>query len=230
MDETDIASDGASTPESDEDLITSMRCLGPPGKVIGDARGAYHLPTWQDLGWMLDDPELDQKKLSILSFYVCHDRARNCPKETKQALFDRSTALWMEYFHERLDRAQQEFTSDSTQLLIPLVTLMLQFCGAPISRDMIPTFDCFDPSWTVGDAMDHLSQALGYQPQTTEPPATFKPNETAVLAANGKVFGEEEAPDANEMIREFIRSAPFGVPVSAEVRLLKCELCITVLT
>ena len=41
----------------------------------------------------------------------------------------------------------------------------------------------------------------------------------AILAANSKVFGEEEeAPDANEMIKEFIRSAPFGVPVSIEVR------------
>jgi hypothetical protein len=218
MDETDIASDRASTPESDEDLITSMRSLEPPGRVISDARGAYRVPTWQDLGWMLDGPELDKKKLSILSFYVCHDRTRNCPKEAKQALFDRSTASWMEYFHERLYRAQQEFTSDSAQLLIPLVTLMLQFCGAPISRDMTPPFDCFDPSWTVGDAMDHLSQALGYQSQTTEPPATLKPNETAFLVANGKIFREEEAQDANEMIREFIRSAAFGVPLSVEVR------------
>jgi hypothetical protein len=218
MDETDITSNEASASESDEDLITSVRCLEPPGRqVIRDARGAYHVPTWEDLGRMLDDPELDEKKLSILSFYVCHDRTRNCPKETKQALFDRSTASWMEYFHERLDRAQQEFTSDSAQLLIPLVTLMLQFCGAPVSRDTIPPFEYFDPSWTVGDAMDHLSQALGYQPQTTEPPATFKPNEMAILAANGKVFGEEEAPDANEMIIEFIRSAPFGVPASVEV-------------
>jgi len=32
----------------------------------------------------------------------------------------------------------------------------------------------FDPNWTLGDAMDHLSQALGYPSQTLEPPATFK--------------------------------------------------------
>jgi hypothetical protein len=95
---------------------------------------------------------------------------------------------------------------------------MLQFCGVPIPRDSIPPFDYFDPNWTLGDAMDHLSQALGYPSQTLAPPATFKPNEIVILAANSKVFGEEEALDANEIIKEFIQSAPFGVPLGIEVR------------
>jgi hypothetical protein len=219
MDKIGIASSGASAPESYADLITSIAWLGMSGRtVVHDSRGAYRVPRWQDLGWMLDNPELDRKKLSILSFCVCYDRTRNCGKETRQALLDRSTASWIEYFHEQLNHAQQEFTSDSAQLLVPLVTLMLQFCGAPVPQHSVPPFDCFDPTWTLGDAMDHLSRALGYPSQTPEPPATFTPNEIAILAASGKVFGGEEAPDANEMIRKFIRSAPFGVPVGIEVR------------
>lgn len=217
MDETCSACSGASS-AGIHDLITSMEWLRiPRTTVIRDECGAYRVPTWQYLDWMLDVEQLDRKKLSILSLYVCHDRTRNCRTGTKQALFDRSTASWMEYFRERLQHAQQELPSDSTQLLIPLVTLMLLFCGAPIPRHSIPSFDCFEADWTLGDAIDHLSQALGYPSQTSEPPATFKPDEMAILAANGKVFKDEEAPDANEMIREFIRSTPFGVPVGIEV-------------
>jgi hypothetical protein len=209
-----------SSPEiqDQDDLITSMEWLGLPGAAFNhDIGRPYRVLTWEELHSGLKAPELDRKKLSILSFYVCHDRTRNCREETKQDLFDRDTASWMEYFRERLQRAPQEFTSDFAQLLVPLVTLMLQFCGAPIPRDSIPPLDYYDPNWTLGDAMAYLSQALGYPSQTLEPPATFKPNEMAILAANSKIFGEAEAPDANEMIKEFIRSAPFGVPLRIEV-------------
>src|SRR5438876_311394 len=50
----------------------------------------------------------------------------------------RDTISRIGYFRERLQHASQEFTSDFTKLLVPLVTLMLQFCGAPIPRDSIP--------------------------------------------------------------------------------------------
>jgi hypothetical protein len=210
MHERGAASSRYSTAQRDNDLSVRVE------SVIRRSGNGYQGPRWSELRSALEDPKLDRQKLSTLSLYICEDRTRNFGSETTQSLLDRDAAAWMEYLRGRLHRAQQSFTADSTQLLLPLVTLLLRFCGAEISPHAVP-FGCFSPDWTLGDAMDHLSQALGYQPQTSHPPATFEADEMMAVVAKAKIFGQESPPDAAKMIREFIRFTPFGVPAQTEV-------------
>jgi hypothetical protein len=101
----------------------------------------------------LDEPELERKKLSTLYFYLCHDRTRKCRKETKQDIFGRSTASSIEYLHERLQSAQQEFTSDSKQLLNAVGKSDASNLWSAYSAIFNSLYDYFDPKWTLGDAM-----------------------------------------------------------------------------